>query len=41
MLSCFFAPFRQSTSEGLTALQRWAVRRLPSERDGYTLDLDS
>lgn len=40
-LSRFLATFRQSTSEGLTALHRWAVRRLPSERDGYTLDLDS
>ena len=40
-LSRFLATFRQSTSEGLTALHRWAARRLPSEREGYTLDLDS
>lgn len=40
-LSRFFAKFTHGTSENLTALHRWAVRRLPSERAGYTLDLDS
>ena len=40
-LSRFFARFRASSSEGLTALYRWAIRRLPTQRDGYTLDLDS
>ena len=30
-LSRFFAPFRQGTSEGLTALHRWAVRRRSEE----------
>ncbi len=40
-LSRFFAGFAQGTSEGLSALHRWAMRRLPSEREGYTLDLDS
>lgn len=40
-LSRFFAHFTHGTSEGLTALHRWAVRRLPSEHQGYTLDVDS
>jgi hypothetical protein len=40
-LSRFFAAFTHRTSEGLTGLHRWAARRLPSEREGYTLDLDS
>lgn len=40
-LSRFFAAFGAGSSEGLTALHRWALRRLPSERAGYTLDLDS
>ena len=40
-LSRFFAVFTHRTCEELTALHRWAVRRLPSERDGYNLDLDS
>jgi hypothetical protein len=40
-LSRFFGEFSAGSSEGLTALHRWALRRLPSEREGYTLDLDS
>ncbi len=40
-LSRFLARFRAPTSEGLTALYRWALRRLPTQRAGYTLDLDS
>lgn len=40
-LSRFFGKFKAATSEGLTSLYRWAARRLPSEREGYTLDLDS
>jgi hypothetical protein len=39
--SRFFGEFTHRSSEALTQLHRWAVRRLPSERDGYTLDLDS
>jgi hypothetical protein len=40
-LSRFFGEFSARSSEGLTALHRWALRRLPSAREGYTLDLDS
>ena len=40
-LSRFLAGFGAGSSQGLTDLHRWAVRRLPSEREGYTLDLDS
>lgn len=40
-LSRFLAAFTQRSSGGLSALHRWAVQRLPSQRDGYTLDLDS
>jgi len=39
--SRFFGEFTHRSSEALTQLPRWAVRRLPSERDGYTLDVDS
>lgn len=40
-LSRFFAAFGQRTSQDLSALYGWAMRRLPSARNGYTLDLDS
>jgi hypothetical protein len=40
-LSRFFAEFGQRTSQELSALYPWAARRLPSEPEGYTLDLDS
>ena len=40
-LSRFFAAFGQRTSQDLAALYPWAMWRLPSEPNGYTLDLDS
>jgi Transposase DDE domain group 1 len=40
-LSRFFSVFTQPTCQGLSGLHREAVYRLPSERAGYTLDLDS
>jgi hypothetical protein len=39
--SRFFARFDQEASNKLNALHLWAAGRLPSLRDGYTLDLDS
>jgi hypothetical protein len=40
-LSRFFQGFTQPTCQGLSGLHREAVYRLPSERAGDTLDLDS
>lgn len=40
-LSRFFAGFGAGASQQLSGLYRWAAHRLPSEREGYTLDLDS
>jgi len=40
-LSRFFSVFTQPTCQVLSGLHREAVYRLPSERAGYTLDLDS
>jgi hypothetical protein len=40
-LSRFFSVFTQKSCQGLGGLHREAVYRLPSERAGYTLDLDS
>jgi hypothetical protein len=40
-LSRFFSVFSQKTCQALSGLHREAVYRLPSERTGYTLDLDS
>lgn len=40
-LSRFFSVFSQRTCQALSGLHREAVYRLPSERAGYTLDLDS
>jgi len=37
----FFSRFRQPTAETLQGLYTWALRRLPSRKHGYTLDLDS
>jgi len=37
----FFRRFNQSASESLQELYTWAMRRLPSRKQGYTLDLDS
>jgi len=37
----FFSRFKQSTAESLQELYTWALRRLPSRKHGYTLDLDS
>ena len=37
----FFGRFRQSGAELLQQLYTWALRRLPSRKEGYTLDLDS
>jgi len=39
--SRFFAQFTQASTEGFARLHSWAAGRLPSRRDGYTLDLDS
>ena len=40
-LSRFLSGFTQERSDGLNGLHLWAVGRLPSLVDGYTLDLDS
>lgn len=40
-LSRFFGSFGPGGSQALTGLYGWAMRRLPSVREGYTLDLDS
>lgn len=40
-LSRFFAEFSQKSCQALSGLHREAVYRLPSQRAGYTLDLDS
>lgn len=40
-LSRFFGVFSQRTCQALSGLHREAVYRLPSQRAGYTLDLDS
>ena len=40
-LSRFFQVFTQPSCQALSGLHREAVYRLPSERAGYTLDLDS
>jgi hypothetical protein len=40
-LSRFFAEFSQRSNEQMGELYRWAMRRLPSAREGYILDLDS
>jgi hypothetical protein len=40
-LSRFFAKFSQRSSEQMNGLYRWAMKRLPSVRDGYILDMDS
>jgi len=40
-LSRFFGVFTQRTASSLGHLHSWAVGRLPSRKDGYTLDLDS
>jgi len=37
----FFGRFRQAGAEALQQLYTWALRRLPSRKGGYTLDLDS
>jgi hypothetical protein len=39
--SRFFAEFTQASNEGFARLHGWAAGRLPSRREGYTLDLDS
>jgi hypothetical protein len=40
-LSRFFGVFNQRTASTLGNLHSWAVGRLPSRKEGYTLDLDS
>ena len=40
-LSRFFGVFNQHTASTLGNLHAWAVGRLPSRKEGYTLDLDS
>ena len=40
-LSRFFGVFSQRTATDLGRLHSWAVSRLPSLKEGYTLDLDS
>lgn len=40
-LSRFFGVFDQRTATDLGSLHAWAVGRLPSSKEGYTLDLDS
>lgn len=37
----FFSHFTPSSAEALHRLHSWVLRRLPSRKDGYTLDLDS
>ena len=39
--SRFFAEFTQASNEGFAPLHGWAAGRLPSRREGYTLDWDS
>jgi len=39
--SRFVNSFDKSASDGLNGLHQWAMGRLPSLREGYTLDLDS
>ena len=40
-LSRFLNGFDRTASDALNGLHQWAMGRLPSLRDGYTLDLDS
>lgn len=40
-LSRFFARFSQKSSSALSRLHAWSTGKLPSLKDGYTLDLDS
>jgi hypothetical protein len=40
-LSRFLDDFDKTDSDGLNGLHQWALGRLPSLREGYTLDLDS
>src|SRR5438874_7884335 len=40
-LTRFLCGFTQSASDALNGLHLWAAGRLPSLKDGYTLDLDS
>lgn len=40
-LSRFFGVFNQRTASTLGKLHSWAIGRLPSRKEGYTLDLDS
>ena len=40
-LSRFLKGFDEAASEALNGLHQWAMGRLPSLREGYTLDLDS
>ena len=40
-LSRFLSGFNEEASQQLNGLHQWAMGRLPSLRDGYTLDLDS
>ena len=40
-LSRFFAIFTQPANDRLARLHGWAVGKLPSQKEGYTLDLDS
>lgn len=40
-LSRFLGLFDEHSSNGLNGLHQWAMGRLPSLREGYTLDLDS
>ena len=40
-LSRFLGSFTQQSSDALNGLHLWAAGRLPSLKDGYTLDLDS
>lgn len=40
-LSRFLGNFSQAASDGLNGLHLWAAGRLPSLKEGYTLDLDS
>ena len=40
-LSRFFAAFTQKSATALGALHAWALYSLPTQKEGYTLDLDS
>jgi len=40
-LSRFFGVFTQPANDRLVRLHGWAVGKLPSRQEGYTLDLDS